>query len=70
MDAICEAIDSRASRDELIDHLALRHMFALQQLELADGSATRIIGLPLSVLRRLHSACIDREAVDPPHGPG
>jgi hypothetical protein len=45
-------------------------MFALQQLELADGSATRIIGLPLSVLRRLHSACIDREAVDPPHGPG
>jgi hypothetical protein len=36
-------------------------MFALQQLELADDSVTRIMGLPLGVLRSVHSTCIRRE---------
>ncbi len=64
MDLICKAIDAKAGAAELIDHLALRHMLALQELELADGSTTRIMGLPLSVLRRVHSTCAQREELN------
>jgi hypothetical protein len=66
MDATCSAIDTRADRGELIDHLALRHMPALEQLELAEGSTTRILGLPVSVLRLVHGRCIELEADEPP----
>jgi hypothetical protein len=61
MDVICREIDAQAGRVELIDHLALRHIVTLQQLELADESITRIIGLPLNVLRRVHATCVQRE---------
>jgi hypothetical protein len=61
VDDICREIDARAGREELIDHLALRHIVTLQQLELADESMTRITGLPLKVLRRVHATCIQRE---------
>jgi hypothetical protein len=64
MDVICREIDAHAGRVEMIDHLALRHIVTLQQLELADESITRIIGLPLNVLRRVHATCVQRE--DPP----
>jgi hypothetical protein len=61
MDAICREIDAHAGREELIDHLALRHIVTLQQLELADESITRITGLPLKVLGRVHATCVQRE---------
>ena len=63
MEVICKAIDEQAGRDELIDHLALWHMVTLQQLDLADDSTARIMGLPLSVLRSVHSTCVQREDV-------
>jgi hypothetical protein len=63
VDAICRAIDANAGRDELIDHMALRHIDTLRLLELADDSVVRITGLPLSVLRRLHSTCTEREDI-------
>ena len=66
MEFICRTVDAQADRGELIDHLALRHIATLQQLELADESTTRILGLPLGVLRRLHSTCIERESVSLP----
>ena len=68
MDVRCKAIHAQAGRAELVDHLALRHMFALQQLELADDSVTRIMGLPLGVLRSVHSTCIRREELGTPTG--
>jgi hypothetical protein len=44
--------------------MALKHMLALQELELADDSLARIMGLPLSVLRRVHSTCAQREELN------
>jgi hypothetical protein len=61
VDVICRAIDAQAGREELIDHLAIRHIVTLQQLELADESMMRITGLPLNVLRRVHATCVQRE---------
>jgi hypothetical protein len=61
VDAICRAIEKHAGRVELIDHLALRHIVTLQQLDLADESITRITGLPLKVLERVHATCVQRE---------
>jgi hypothetical protein len=61
VDAICRAIEKHAGRAELIDHLALRHIVTLQQLELADEAITRITGLPLKVLQRVHATCVHRE---------
>jgi hypothetical protein len=61
VDVICKAIDAQAGREDLIDHLAFRHLFTLQQLELADDSVTRIMGLPLGVLLSVHSTCVQRE---------
>ena len=61
MDAICNTIDAKAEREELIEHLIIRHIHTLQKLDLADDSAARITGLPPQVLRSLHAACIRRE---------
>ena len=61
MDLICKAVDAQADRDELMDHMALRHIAALVELDLADGSTMRIMGLPLTVLRRVHARCVDQE---------
>jgi hypothetical protein len=65
VDVICRAIDAQG-REELMEHLALRHIVTLQQLELADESITRITGLPLNVLRRVHATCVQREDLNPP----
>jgi hypothetical protein len=64
VDAICRTIEKHAGRVELIDHLALRHIVTLQQLELADTSITRITGLPLKVLERVHATCVQREEMN------
>ena len=64
MDVICRAMDAQAGREQLINHLALKHIVTLRQLELADASITRINGLPLNVLRRVHATCVQREDLD------
>jgi hypothetical protein len=57
-------MDAQAGREQLINHLALKHIVTLRQLELADASITRITGLPLNVLRRVHATCVQREDLD------
>jgi len=69
VDAICRAIDANAGRNELIEHLALRHIGALQELDLADDSIARITGLALSVLRRVHDACVAQDDPSEDRGP-
>jgi hypothetical protein len=58
----CGWTERRAGSREYLDHLADAHPVTLRKIGFADAST--LAGLPRYPLRRIHTACIERETLE------